>query len=216
MAKLVSPSILAANFNRLGEEIDVVNSSVADWIHFDVMDGVFVPNISFGFPILTHVKKIAKKPLDVHLMIKDPDKYLLQFKDAGADILTVHVESCIHLHRTIQVIKKLGMKAGVALNPHTPINVLDSILPDLDMVLIMSVNPGFGGQTFIAESLNRVKSLRNLIEQKNCNTIIQLDGGVSLLNAREIVESGVDCLVSGSAIFDADDKYAAIKALKEA
>jgi len=215
MAKLVSPSILAADFNKLGEEIEIVNNSEADWIHFDVMDGVFVPNISFGFPILTHVKKIAKKPLDVHLMIREPDRYLIQFKDVGADILTVHTEACIHLHRTVQVIKKLGMKAGVALNPHTPINVLESIITDLDMVLIMAVNPGFGGQTFIPESLNRVERLCNLIEKKNCNTIVQLDGGVSLSNAKEIVDAGVDCLVSGSAIFGADDKYAAIKMFKE-
>jgi len=215
MAKpLISPSLLSADFTDLKSEIEFINKSQADWFHLDIMDGVFVPNITFGFPVIKQIKKLAKKPLDVHLMIIEPDKYLADFKDAGADILTVHYEACRHLHRTIQAIKSLGMKAGVSLNPHTPVSVLEDILPELDMVLIMSVNPGFGGQKFIPQALNKLNKLKATIEEQNLDCMVQIDGGVDPSNAREIVNAGANVLVAGSAVFGADDKYKAVELLK--
>lgn len=211
---LISPSLLSADFTELSSEISFVNNSDADWFHLDIMDGVFVPNITFGFPIISQIKKKATKPLDVHLMIVNPDKYISDFKKAGADILTVHYEACTHLHRTLQAIKAEGMKAGVSLNPHTPVSVLEDIIEDIDMVLIMSVNPGFGGQKFIPQSLNKLKKLKELINDKAANTIIQIDGGVAPNNAREIVDAGADVLVAGSAVFNAPDKMEAVRLLK--
>jgi ribulose-phosphate 3-epimerase len=215
MDHLVSPSLLAADFGNLEKEILMVNRSQADWIHLDIMDGLFVPNISFGFPIIESVKKIAKKPLDVHLMIIDPDKYLSRFQEAGADILTVQYEACIHLQRTVSEIKRLGMKAGVALNPHTPVSFLVNTLPYIDMVLIMTVNPGFGGQSFIMESYNKIKDLRKLIDEGGYDILIQVDGGIDTHNARELIEAGVDVLVAGNAIFKSDDPENTIRRLKK-
>ena len=203
MKHLIAPSILSADFANLQSDIEMINQSEADWFHVDVMDGVFVPNISFGFPVITAIKHHAKKPLDVHLMIVDPDRYLQQFKDAGAAILTVHYEACTHLHRTIAAIHELGMKAGVALNPHTPIQVLEEIIGQLDLVLIMSVNPGFGGQSFIDESIPKVKRLSALIEKHQSKAIIEIDGGVTLENAASIIHAGADVLVAGNTVFGA-------------
>ena len=200
----VAPSILSANFLNLGKEIEMLNESEADWIHIDVMDGVFVPNISFGFRVLDFVKKAARKPLDVHLMIVNPDQYIETFKKAGADLLTVHYEACTHLHRTIQVIKVNGMKAGVALNPHTSVSVLEDVIEELDLVLIMSVNPGFGGQKFIPYTLEKVKQVRAMCDAKGLNTDIQVDGGVSAANVREVLEAGANVFVAGSAVFGSE------------
>lgn len=211
---LISPSLLSADFTDLKSEIQFINESKADWFHLDIMDGVFVPNITFGFPIISQIKKLAKKPLDIHLMIVEPDRYLNDFKKAGADILTVHYEACRHLHRTIQAIKSLDMKAGVSLNPHTPVSVLEDILPELDMVLIMSVNPGFGGQKFIPQALQKLKKLKTLTEALNPECLIQVDGGVDPTNARSITEAGANVLVAGSAVFGATDKFEAINLLK--
>lgn len=216
MAQLVSPSILSADFLNLQKDIEMLNESQADWFHIDVMDGVFVPNITFGFPIIKQIRKIATKPLDVHLMIVNPERYLKSFMDAGADVLTVHIEACPHLHRTIQEIKDLGMKAGVAVNPHTSIVQLEEILDFADMILLMSVNPGFGGQKFIASTIEKVERLKKMILEKNAETIIQLDGGVDIHNASDIVAAGVDCLVAGSAVFNADSPLIAIEQLKKA
>lgn len=216
MSHLISASILNADFSRLGEEIAMINKSETDWFHLDIMDGVFVPNISFGFPIVEQVKKYAQKPLDVHLMIANPDAYIEKFKEAGADRLTVHIEACTHLHRTIQEIKKQGMKAGVSLNPHTPIHLLEDIIEDLDLVLIMTVNPGFGGQKFIPGSYNKIKKLKQLIEQKNAHTLIQVDGGVDLTNIRKLVDAGVNVLVIGSYIFKSANPLNTITELKKA
>ena len=211
---IVSPSMLSADFTNLQKDIDFVNQSNADWFHLDIMDGVFVPNLSFGLPVIKAIKKTAKKPLDVHLMIVNPDVYIADFKAAGADWLTVHAEACTHLHRTIQAIKSQGMKAGVALNPHTPISVLEDIITDVDMVLIMSVNPGFGGQKFIPQSLNKIKKLKQLILQSNSQALIQVDGGVDMSNSKKLVDAGVDILVAGNAIFTAPNRSEVVNFLK--
>ncbi len=214
MKRLIAPSILAADFNHLHDDIMMVNESDADWIHFDVMDGVFVPNISFGIPVIEHVKKIAEKPLDVHLMIVEPHKYLETFKEAGASTLNVHYEACTHLHRTVHQIKELGMKAAVTLNPHTSVFLLNDIITDVDMVLIMSVNPGYGGQKFIDNSYSRIKDLKELIVKKNSSALIEVDGGVDLNNAGKLYEAGVDVLVAGTTIFDSENPKQTISDLK--
>ncbi len=215
MTRYVAPSLLSADFNNLAKDIDMVNRSQADWFHLDIMDGVFVPNISYGFPIVEHISKLAKKPLDVHLMIVEPDRYLEKFKDAGANILTVHWEACTHLHRTLTQIKSLGMKAGVSLNPHTPVEFLEDILPEADLVLVMSVNPGFGGQKFIPNTISRVNRLREMIENKGCKTLIEVDGGVGPHNAEELYTAGANVLVAGNAVFKADNPEQAIKTIKK-
>ena len=214
MNRLIAPSILSADFNNLGRDILMINQSEADWIHFDVMDGVFVPNISFGIPVIQAVKKIATKPLDVHLMIVNPDPYIKPFKDSGADILTVHYEVCKHLHRTVSAIHDEGMKAGICLNPHTPVSVLENIINEVDVVLLMSVNPGFGGQKFIQNTLRKVAALRRLIEEKNSSALIEVDGGVNLENGKLLFEAGADVLVAGNSIFGASDPTLAIHQLK--
>jgi len=214
MIKYIAPSLLSADFNNLSRDIEMVNHSEADWFHLDIMDGVFVPNMSYGFPVVEHIAKLAKKPLDVHLMIVDPDRYLERFKDAGANILTVHWEACTHLHRTIAEIKRLGMQAGVSLNPHTPVELLNEILPDLDMVLIMSVNPGFGGQSFIENSISKIERLRKMIDEKGCNTLIEVDGGVGTHNAGKLYQAGANVLVAGNAVFKAENPTEAIKIIK--
>ncbi len=212
--QLVAPSLLAADFLQLAEAVQLVNKSEADWFHLDVMDGRFVPNISFGMFIIEQINKEATKPLDVHLMIEEPDRYLEAFAKAGADHITVHAEACPHLHRTIQVIKSLGCKAGVALNPHTPVSVLENVIEMLDIVLIMTVNPGFGGQKFIYQSIPKLRACRDLIAINNSNAIIQVDGGIGLQNAQKVLEAGAQCLVAGSAVFKADDPAKAIADLK--
>jgi ribulose-phosphate 3-epimerase len=215
MKHLIAPSILSADFANLQSDIEMINQSEADWFHVDVMDGVFVPNISFGFPVITAIKHHAKKPLDVHLMIVDPDRYLQQFKDAGAAILTVHYEACTHLHRTVAAIHELGMKAGVAINPHTPISVLEDILPQIDLVCIMSVNPGFGGQKFIENTYQKITKLRTLANQLNTEVIIEIDGGVGHQNALALIKAGADVLVAGNAVFGAQNPMEMITELKK-
>jgi ribulose-phosphate 3-epimerase len=215
MNHLVSPSLLAADFLNLGRDVTLVNSSMADWIHLDIMDGVFVPNISFGLPVVEHVKKIAEKPLDVHLMIIDPDRYISRFHEAGANILTVQYEACTHLHRTVNEIKRLGMKAGVAINPHTPVSLLVNILPFADMILIMTVNPGFGGQSFIHDCYNKIRELRRIIDDNGYIVLIEVDGGIDTTNAQSLVEAGVDVMVAGNAVFSSPDPAETIKRLKE-
>ena len=210
----VAPSMLSANFADLKTDIEMVNNSEADLFHIDVMDGVFVPNISFGFPVINAINKLAKKPLDVHLMIVDPDRYLDEFKKAGANYLTVHYEACNHLHRTIQAIKDKGMKAGVSLNPHTPVSLLENIIGELDLVLLMSVNPGFGGQKFIPETILKIYKLKELILQTGSNAIIEVDGGVDNTNALSLKQAGADILVAGSYVFKSDDPVKAIAGLK--
>lgn len=214
MQHLIAPSLLAADFTNLGRDIEMINHSEADWFHLDIMDGVFVPNISFGLPVIEAVKKMARKPLDVHLMIVQPERYIETFKNAGADLLNVHYEASTHLHRTIESIHNFGMKAGVTLNPHTPVSVLEEIIPMLDLVLIMSVNPGFGGQSFIPGSIDKIKRLKELILKKNSKALIEIDGGVDNSNAGALVKAGVDVLVSGSYIFKSTDPIATIKGLK--
>jgi ribulose-phosphate 3-epimerase len=215
MDHLVSPSLLAADFLNLGKEVAMVNKSLADWIHCDIMDGVFVPNISFGLPVVEQIKKIAEKPLDVHLMIVDPDRYLTRFCDAGANILTVQYEACIHLQRTVTEIRKLGMKAGVAVNPHTPVSLLENTLPFIDMVLIMTVNPGFGGQSFIHECYRKIADLRKIIDRGGYNVLIEVDGGIDTTNAAKLVETGVNVLVAGNSVFSSTDPEGTIQKLKE-
>ena len=215
MDHLVSPSLLAANFGNLDSDVMMLNKSDADWIHLDIMDGVFVPNISFGFPVIRAVKKVAVKPLDVHLMIVDPDRYLNQFCEAGANNLTVQYEACTHLNRTVTEIRNLGMKAGVAINPHTPVLLLKNILPYIDMVLIMTVNPGFGGQIFIKESYNKITELRNMIDKGQFNVLIEVDGGIDIANAIDLVEAGAHVLIAGSFVFKSKDPAKAISRLKK-
>ena len=211
----IAPSVLAADFANLQRDIEMINSSEADWFHIDIMDGVFVPNISFGMPVLDAIQKHAKKTIDVHLMIVDPDRYITTFKKLGADILTVHYEACTHLHRTLQAIKAEGMKAGVALNPHTNVDLLEDVIQDIDLVCIMSVNPGFGGQSFIENTYAKVEKLKALIHKKNASTLIEIDGGVTNKNAKQLVDAGADVLVAGSYVFSAQDPIATIADLKE-
>lgn len=216
MAHLVAPSILSADFANIQRDVEMINNSNADWFHVDIMDGVFVPNISFGFPVVKAIAKHAKKPLDVHLMIVNPDQYVQGFKDAGAEVLTVHYEACPHLHRSIQSIKNAGMKAGVAINPHTPISVLEDIIADVDLVCMMSVNPGFGGQKFIENTYHKVGLLKTLIKTKNSNALIEIDGGVDLNNYNKLLQSGADVLVAGNTVFSSKDPIQTIKQLKTA
>lgn len=214
MELLISPSVLSCDFANIQRDVEMINSSSADWFHIDVMDGVFVPNISFGFPVISAIKKHAKKPMDVHLMIANPDQYIEEFKKAGADILTVHYEACTHLHRTIQAIKAAGMKAGVALNPHTPVDMLQDVIEDLDLVLIMSVNPGYGGQKFINNAILKVEQTKNLIHRRGSHAIVEVDGGVNLETGLELVRAGADVLVAGSFVFNSQDPIRTIQDLK--
>jgi ribulose-phosphate 3-epimerase len=211
---LIAPSLLASNFLKLQDECTMLNESEADWFHLDVMDGVFVPNISFGLPVIEQIRTATKKICDVHLMIIEPERYAEAFKKAGADILTVHYEVCKHLHRNIQQIKSLGMQAGVSLNPHTPVDSLKDVIQDIDMVLIMSVNPGFGGQSFIPHTLHKIKELRSMINEKGLKTKIEVDGGITLENALSVVKAGADVLVAGSTVFRSADPKATISQLK--
>lgn len=214
MKTIISPSMLSCDFANIQRDVEMINASSADWFHIDVMDGVFVPNISFGFPVISAMKKHAKKPMDVHIMIENPDAYIQDFKAAGADILTVHYEACRHLHRTIQAIKAAGMKAGVALNPHTPVSLLNDVIADLDLVLIMSVNPGFGGQKFIDHAVEKVKQTRSLIAASNSSALIEVDGGVNLETGKRLVDAGANALVAGSFVFNAENPTQTIQDLK--
>ncbi len=214
MSIIVAPSMLSADFGNLNKDVEMVNQSEAGWFHLDIMDGVFVPNISYGFPVVKAMAKNARKPLDAHLMIVEPDKYISQFKDMGVEWLSVHYEACTHLHRTIQNIHNLGMKAGVALNPHTSVLLLEDVIKDLDFVCLMSVNPGFGGQSFIENSVAKIKRLKEMIVKAGSNCLIEVDGGVTTKNARMLEEAGADVLVAGSAVFGAADPYEAVRLIK--
>lgn len=211
---MIAPSVLSADFLNLGRDVEMINKSEADWFHVDVMDGRFVPNISFGLPVIKAIKKQSQKPLDVHLMIVEPEKYFQDFKDAGADILSVHIEASTHLHRSLQAIKALGMKAGVAINPHTPVSLLVDVINDIDLVCMMSVNPGFGGQSFILNTLNKIKELKQMIVEKAATTLIEIDGGVTLDNAATIVAAGADVLVAGNTVFSSANPAQTIADLK--
>ncbi|PJR03695.1 ribulose-phosphate 3-epimerase [Avrilella dinanensis] len=212
---LIAPSVLSADFANLRPDIEMINESQADWFHIDIMDGVFVPNISFGMPVLKAITQYAKKTIDVHLMIVEPDRYITTFKSLGADILTVHYEACTHLHRTLQAIKAEGMKAGIAINPHTNVALLEDVINDTDLVCMMSVNPGFGGQKFIENTYKKITQLKAIIERNNASTLIEIDGGVTDQNARKLVEAGADVLVAGSFVFSSDNPAATIANLKE-
>lgn len=214
MSVIISPSLLSADFGNLNSEIDMINESAADWLHIDVMDGVFVPNISFGFPVIEAIAPLARKPLDVHLMITQPGKFISRLQALGTFMMNVHYEACLHLHRTVQEIKKAGMKAGVTLNPHTPVSMLEDILPDVDMVLLMSVNPGFGGQEFIPQSTEKIARLKEMILRKNLSTLIEVDGGINLETARLTLDAGADILVCGNSIFSAENPEETIAKLK--
>lgn len=215
MKHLIAPSLLAADFMNLGQEVEMINKSEADWLHLDIMDGVFVPNISFGFPVLNALKPICQKPMDVHLMIVEPQKFIHEIAATGAYMMNVHYEACTHLHRTVGAIKEAGMKAGVTLNPHTPISLLEDILQDVDMVLLMSVNPGFGGQKFIEHSVDKTARLKEMILRKNLSTLIEVDGGVNMETGKRLVEAGADVLVAGSFVFKSLDPIRTIRELKE-
>jgi ribulose-phosphate 3-epimerase len=212
---LIAPSLLSADFANLERDTKMINASKADWFHVDVMDGMFVPNISFGFPVIKAVKKHCSKPLDVHLMIVDPDRYIAAFREAGADYISVHLEACPHLHRTLQLIKSTGAKAGVAINPHTPVSLLREVLHDVDLVCMMSVNPGFGGQKFIEHTYSKVSELREMIDEKNTGTLIEIDGGVDLKNAGKLIAAGADVLVAGNTVFSSENPTATIQQLKQ-
>lgn len=213
--KRIAPSVLAADFANLQRDVEMINKSEADWFHIDIMDGVFVPNISFGMPVLRDIVKHATKTIDVHLMIVDPDRYIKTFADLGSNILTVHYEACTHLHRTLQAIKTEGMKAGVAINPHTNVSLLEDVINDIDLVCIMSVNPGFGGQSFIENTYKKVKQLREIIVKNNASTLIEIDGGVTNKNAKQLIDAGADVLVAGSFVFKSTNPNQTIKELKE-
>ena len=212
---LIAPSVLAADFGNLQRDLEMINNSEADWFHIDIMDGVFVPNISYGMPVLETINKHAKKTIDVHLMIVDPDRYIKTFADLGANILSVHYEACTHLHRTLQAIKAEGMKAGVAINPHTNVSLLEDVIKDIDLVCIMSVNPGFGGQSFIENTYKKVKQLKEVIERNGATTLIEVDGGVTNKNAKQLQEAGADVLVAGSFVFKAENPTQTISDLKQ-
>ncbi|HLV91750.1 MAG TPA: ribulose-phosphate 3-epimerase [Aequorivita sp.] len=212
---IIAPSVLAADFANLQRDIEMINNSKADWFHIDIMDGVFVPNISFGMPVLKSIAKHAKKPLDVHLMIVDPDRYIKTFADLGSNILTVHYEACTHLHRTLQAIKSEGMQAGVAINPHTNVSLLEDTINDIDLVCLMSVNPGFGGQSFIENTYKKIKQLKQIIEKNNASTKIEIDGGVTDQNAKQLIDAGADVLVAGSFVFGSTNPTETISNLKK-
>lgn len=211
---IIAPSVLSADFANIQRDVEMINNSQADWFHVDIMDGVFVPNISFGFPVMKAIKKHAKKPLDVHLMIVEPDRYVTTFKEAGADILTVHIEACPHLHRSIQNIKANGMRAGVAINPHTSVSLLENIIADVDLVCVMSVNPGFGGQKFIRQTYEKIKALKEMIIKTDSSALIEIDGGVDLNNASLLIQAGADVLVAGNTVFASPDPVQTIADLK--
>lgn len=212
---IIAPSVLSANFARLEDEIRMLNASAADWIHLDIMDGVFVPNLSFGLPVTEAIRRIAEKPLDVHLMIVQPERYTEAFYKAGASVISVHAEACTHLHRVIQQIKSLGIKAGVAINPHTPVRILENVIADIDLVCLMSVNPGFGGQRFIENTYRKISELKALIIEAESHALIEVDGGVNQNNARKLVETGADVLVAGNFVFSSENAEAVIRQLKE-